>query len=798
MKTKFAQTINFILDFTNKATECFAKSELGQHEVATIQLYVEDQSYEQYICNRLWNLYRGTQVAPDVLESMHMALEKVLLEAAKDIDAVTLEGWLLYLLKNSKSTSITAIVVSVVLACPEKTFNIAINLFKTKDLFFYDTSRMVLDLSAKFSYSIGYGLNYSSKIFQDERIGTCDDKHRSKSLEHIALEYQFFRTEGVNEEDAEQRQRAIWDVLDTYYNEMSEILVEEEHTKTWKLYLARIDKRKMNPTLEEKDGNVLISFNPELEPEVRDYSETGLKQNSEKMKYASLKLWAYYRMKNEEQYKQYISYEDDPKVALKEVLEIIGELERLAETEILNQQNEYEGFFLLNHSIPSEVSSVLIRDFLNILTDEDKDFCKEIILEAATSSFRSNYQYQISDGVESAISVLPILMQEFSNEKDIIKFILLMILFDPNRIGMYADFSDFAANAVLKDLWDLSFEDAHAIFIGYLFLVPKYKSVREKLWKKRRRQSSYGLSENEVIEILALDYENDIQKVIANKITLNDLEDISELDLKSLITPFQLIPLGTEDPEHIQIAKDIISKFATELVSDRREDRIDYSIKHDFLVKFTNLVLGSSEAYIPLYLKPFIENFNSSKVFSELFDQFIIAEDNLNSNDKFWKVWDAFFEKVTTLAKEGERPWYVSDIIKSYLFATVQWKETVTEWRTFSERNKRFFKEISRKIGHCPSTLYSLSKLLNSIGRSYLLPGVIWISEMLNRSEVLWNSKLDTNTVYYLESIIKKYIYIQREDIRRGKKQKQEVLVILNFLVEQGSVVGYMLREKIL
>lgn len=795
LKTKFAHTISFILDFTNRTVECFAKSELGQSESETTQLYVEDKSYKQYICNRLWNVYRGTQVAPDVLESMHMALEKVLLEIAKDIDANTLEGWLLYLLQNSKSASITAIVVSVVLAYPEKTFNVAINLFKTKDLFFYDTSRMVLDQSAKFNYSIGYGLNYSSKLYQDERIETCNDKHRSKSLEHIALEYQFFRTKGISEEEAEQRQKAIWNVLDTHYKELLEVSDEDESTKTWKLYLARMDRRRMSPTLEEEDGNIIISFNPELEPEVREYSETSIRQNSEKMKYTSLKLWAHYRIKNEDQYKQYTSYEDDPKLALKEVREIIGEFERLSETE----HHEYEEFFLMNHSIPSEASAVLMRDFRDMLTDEDKDFCKAIILGAATSSFRENYQYQISDGVESAISVLPILMREFPNEKDVVKFILLMILFDPNSIGHYADFSDFSVNAILKDLWDLSFEDAHSILVGYLFLVPKYNSVREKLRKESHQQNRYRrMGENEVIEILARDFENDIEKITANKITLNELEAINELDLSSLITAFQLIPLGTDNPEHLQIAQDIISKFTTELASDRREDRIDYSVKHDFLVKFSNLVLGSAETYIPLYLKPFIENFNSTKVFAELFDQFIIAEDTLNTKYNFWKVWDVFFEKVVVLAKKGEQYRYVGDIIKSYLFAKVPWKETATEWRTFREEDKRFFKEVYKELGHCPSTLYALAKLLNRIGSNYLLSGVAWISEMLNRNELLWNSELDTNTVYYLESIMKKYIYKQREDIRRVKKQKQEVLVILNFLVEKGSVVGYMLRERIL
>lgn len=797
LKTKFAQTINFILDFTNKTVECFFKSELGQDEVETTQLYVEDKSYKQYICNRLWNIYRGTQGAPYVLESIHMALEKVLLEVAKNTDTSTLECWLLYLLKNSKSASITAIVVSIVLAYPEKTFNVAINLFKTKDLFFYDTTRMVLDQNAKLQYSIGYGINFNTKFYEDERIETCNDKHRTKTLEHIVRDYQFFRTNDINQEEAEQRQKAIWDVLDTYYEGLSEVSVEDEQIKTWKLYLARMDRRKMSPTFEEKDGNILISFNPELEPEVREYSKTSLRQNSEKMKYTSLKIWANYRIKNEEQYKQYINYEDDPKLALKEVREIVKDFERLAQMETLNEHNEYEDFFLMNRSIPSEVSAVLIRDFRNLLTVEDKHFCKENILEAATSSFRANYHYQISDGVESAISVLPILMQEFPDEKDIIKLILLMILFDPNSIGMYADFSDFSVNAIQKYLWGLSFEDANAIFMGYLFLIPKYKSTREKLWEERR-PSSYRLSENEVIETLARDYENDIQKIIANEITLKDLEAIYELDLSSLLVAFQLIPLGTENPVHIQIGQNIISKFATDLASDRKEDRIDYSVKHEFLVKFSKLVLGSAEKYIPSYLKPFIENFNSSKIFSELFDQFIITEDTFNTNNKFWKVWDIFFEKVILLANEGEQSWYVGEIIKSYLFAKVPWKETATEWRTFSEENKRFFKEISKKIGHCPSTLYSLSKLLDSFGSGYLITGVVWISEMLNRNEVLWNSKLDTNTVYYLESIIKKYIYILREDIRKVKKQKQEALVILNFLVEQGSVVGYMLRERIL
>jgi hypothetical protein len=74
-----------------------------------------------------------------------MALETFLLNIGKTYKSDLLENTLLYLLKRANSTSITAIVSSIVLAYPDKTFNIAKILFKSKELFDVDRSRMVLD-----------------------------------------------------------------------------------------------------------------------------------------------------------------------------------------------------------------------------------------------------------------------------------------------------------------------------------------------------------------------------------------------------------------------------------------------------------------------------------------------------------------------------------------------------------------------------------------------------------------------------------------------------------------------------
>ena len=75
--------------------------------------------------------------------------------------------------------------------------------------------------------------------------------------------------------------------------------------------------------------------------------------------------------------------------------------------------------------------------------------------------------------------------------------------------------------------------------------------------------------------------------------------------------------------------------------------------------------------------------------------------------------------------------------------------------------------------------------------------GVQWISGMLVKNKNLFTAKLEVNTLFYIENLIRKYIYKNRTKIRETKKLKQDVLVILDFLIAKGSVVGYILRESI-
>lgn len=781
------ETTDFILSFTNKSVECYAKSELND-EVEEVEVFIDEtKSIKQYISNRLWNMYRGTQVSTHLLESMHMALEKWLLENAKSAPKATLDSLCLYLIKNSKSASITAVVTSVVLAQPSKLFNIAKILFQTKEFFLYDTGRMQLDQTAKSHYSIGYGLNYQNKIFQDERIKTCEDKHRQSTLEHLALNYQFFRGEEEGEEEAKRKQAILWKIFDRYCGQLPDKSKETESDKTWRLYLARMDRRKMNPTTEEKDGQILISFNPDIDPELRKFSEESLKKSSDAMKYIPLKLWSNGKFEeNEGEYKQYQQYENNPKLVIAETKEIIEGL----------RSSKDNNFSLFNDSIPAYTCAVLIRDYFDKLNAKERELCKEVIVEYASLPLHGNYEYQISDGVEVAVNVLPLLFKSFRQDKDKFKTILLLLLFDSHPIGMNQSLSDYSIRTICHNLWKTNFEDAHSIFLGYLLLKPAFDSLREVVRKENYKKNLYVYSQAQVLERFVEKYENELEKVVSDSLTYDELKDIDKMDLGILKTAFELLPLKTENEDHKKFLDSIFPIFSKKLFID--DDRTDYTLKHRFLEKFAYFILTSKKKEIEKHLNPFVADFTSSRDMADFFQEFISVEDRLDQYEEFWIVWNAFYEKIIDMCKDKSTYHYTKEIVHNYLLAWPYWKEDAKEWHTLKEREKLFFKKVAEDIGHHPSVLYSISKILNDIGSKFIEDGIDWISKMLQSNQNLFSDELETNTIYYLENIARRYVFMHRHKIRTSRLVKDQVIIILNFLIERGSIAGYLLREDIL
>lgn len=802
LQSSLQETIDFILEFTNRTVKSFANSDFAKNEVKETEVFIgEDKPIKQYICDRLWCTYRGTQVSPSVLESIHMALEKFFLEKGRHAGSETLENWLLYLLKNTTSSSISAVVTSIVLAYPEKTFNVARILFQTKEFFLYETHRLVLEQGHKNQLLMlknNFNINSKNEVFENERIKACDDKHRNMTLEHLFLQYQCFRSKETSEEEAGKRQKILWEILDNYYKNLPVEKDQTESDKTWRFYLSRMDRRKMKPTTKKTDKGIEIYWNPEIDSKLKKKREESQKEISEEMKYTDLKLWGHYKVVNDERCKYYKKYEDNPNNALIEVKEIIQKLNSIKKPgHLYFGHTGDDSFYLLNHSIPGEVCSVLIRDYFEKLSKEERAFCVNVVLEIASLSSSPDYQYQASDGTQSVFSVLPVLLEKIQKEKRKIKQILLFSLFNNYPVDMAGTgFNAFSIMAIQK-LWKSNFEDAHSILIGYLYLKPKYDELREKIRQENYKKNRYNLQESEIIERFFKKHKDYLRKVINNQVLIDDIGDIEIIDLDTLRTAFQLIPLKTDNNEHKIIVKKIIFAFVGELISNNRDDKVDYKVKRDFLEKFAYFALSSPKEEIKEYIKPFLDKFTNSDTFADLFEEFISAEDYLNSYENFWEIWNLFKGKIIEVCQKTHSNWYVDKIIKSYLFAQNRWKESAIEWHILKDNNKIFFKEISEKMGYCSATLYSISKLLNGIGSSYLKEGLLWLSDIIARNQNLLSVKLEINTIYYIENFARKYVYTYRTKIRKSKKIKDEVLVILDFLITKGSAIGYILRESI-
>ena len=109
-----------------------------------------------------------------------------------------------------------------------------------------------------------------------------------------------------------------------------------------------------------------------------------------------------------------------------------------------------------------------------------------------------------------------------------------------------------------------------------------------------------------------------------------------------------------------------------------------------------------------------------------------------------------------------------------------------------------FFQRVARDVGSHPAVLYSLAKLLNEIGSGFASDGIFWVSEILERGVNLADEKLETNTIYYLENLVRGFVLRNRHKVRTTPQIKAAILVILNFLIEQGSVTSYLVREDVL
>ena len=767
------RTIDFIIKLINQSVETYAKSDRGKYS-EDIVLFIEGTEYKQHIDCLLWNLYRGVSGGPDLLQSIHMALEKWLLELVEKDNGKLTEAICKYLLKKSVSASITAVVVSVILAHPNKTFNLATVLFKVPQLFIYDTRRFVADQTIRSSYLFGYG--YDGKDFlRDERLKTCEDDFRKQSLENVALNYQLISYD--EEARFEQRRNTVWGILDEHYANLPPEQDQNEFDKTWRTYLARMDSRKMEYKIESQDGDkTVISLNPSIDPKLKNHNEKILSALDDLNRFMQLKMWAESMFRNQQEiYMKYDQYNRNIERVVCETKQVLAKL-----------QNECDDTFdLFYKNLPAYSCAVLIRDYSDTLSQIDSVFCKDVIMSYVSGFSKNDRAYQIGDGSEPVISILPIIMEKYPDLCNSIKDILLKMLLHENSITV------FVKRSIQDRLWDISPDDARSVLIAYAIIDDGYEKYRRSEDEKRLLNHSYSSSYVSIDEFWDTSTELN-SRFEKNELTFTDI-DVEGCNHRTLISTIELLPIKIDNDNLITYFVSAITTLAKRFYDDRNRD--DHTRIHRLVDKICPMVLYAERQDALSYITPFIEHFQFSANSYQLFSQLITVEDRYPHYENFWYIWDQFFEKISDLSGNIDRNRDARETIKYYLLAYPYWPPGTTEWHSIRGKERLFYDKVVSKMGHASVVLYSIAKVLNDVGSQFALDGVTWLSSMIIANKYI---ELERYTIEYIEKFIRHFILIKRQNVKRDKVLRDKVICILDFLFEKGSIIGFLLREDIL
>lgn len=783
LQADFYPTLNFIINFTNRAVETYSQSDYGNENVEEITLYIDEIEVTQYYNYTLWEMYRGGN-SPYILQSIHMALEKALLEYAPGTKSEILEHVLLKIVRESKSASLTSIVCSVVLANRDKLYNVALVLFKTIELFHIDTVRSTSEFHAKSTYGIGYGMDkLKDVLYTEERLKTCEDEHRSSNLEALFLNYQFFGVNGFTEEQNTEFLEKLHDIIDRHKsNDLSK--------KSSEILLLRMDRRNLTPKISEaEDNKFLVEFSPKLFPdELKNVSEQARSEFEDFFKYSALKTWSDFLIGRESQGKiaKHDEYDSNPMIALSETRQLVEEI-RSGDT-----ARERD------HSIPPFTCSKMLIEYKDKLQKEDIDFCKEIITSTLSRLFSDEYDYQISDGIEASFHAIPILINEYPADVENIVSMMVLSLFDETAIGAYKRICDYVIESIHKSkLWEQNQKVAQSILFGYIKLKPIYKKIIDE--KRKEQRYWRRIPKSSILE--------ELDKAMPDfnfEENSFDIKDIESLDIHGLEIVYQLIPSDTKDDLHLDIFMQTLPILASQLLIDRRDYKEEFGEDHDIFKirlnifkRFANFILQRDVSEIDKYLIPFLDYLSPTEETSLFIGEIITAEDSLMNCEQFWHIWNNLFPKIKELGGYP-RSHYLKQVIINYLLAWQFWKDKIEEWHSLSRENLSLYVNASKEMGHIPAVLYSIARVLNTVGSNFKNEGIDWVYTIVSNNKLLQLGDLESNTLYYLEMYLRKFVFNNRQEIKKEIRLKNKVIPILDFMIERGSVHAYLLRESIL
>lgn len=464
-KNKSNKVFDFIIRIVNKSSATYKTRPYDNDHVRMASVGLPNGGIKTVISSQcLWNLYRGSSglSMPYLLQSIHMALEKYLLdlmaEKGKD-NTEEVRSYLHQILEKSESCSLISIVASIVTAYPDEFFEESLLLMK--DIHFLEMDMMRSNREISIAH-LDFAYNNHKAMWQ-ERKNSRELRHRKLQLENLLTNYQVIYDGMKSDETAKERLIRLYAIVDALKAQVNAMPKDEQGLLGFTI--ARIDYRNMSrePVKLENDVEA-IQITPILTKEQKEDSERVMKQSQEMTKGISLRFWVENKYNGLDDKCAKMLFEGNVQAVFDEIQDIKSQLFKYPKGLTLLVGDEF---------LPGMACALMLQKFKDELSEEQIKICHDEVLDALSSE--GFLMSSPLSGFDICLDAIPVLIALYPEEKENWANLILVYASKRHETGNYRACDKVRAMISKSKLWEIEFDFMQNIVASYLAFLNQEK-----------------------------------------------------------------------------------------------------------------------------------------------------------------------------------------------------------------------------------------------------------------------------------------------------------------------------------
>lgn len=786
-----AKGIDFLLKAFNHSAEWYAHPRVSDPVEPPYEVelkFVDGTTRKQWANPRLWNWYRGTSVGPYALQSLLMALERWLLEVAKDrpqdLDAILLD-----ILRRSDSAALSAVVASIATAFPHSSGETLLVLLSVPAYIALDRQRMATESQAPSTLSAWMPqLRAEAKVYDRERKDADSLPHRRQDLEAAIANLQFGPLAP-----------RVHEILDRHRAVMPPLEQQDDSHRMWRLALHRMDFREYSPAVvtaaEVAPADDASSAAPKtyirLEPKQPD-SDVQEMMDKSAAKFGamtarlSLLMWGLQVFKHE-------TGKADPSAWHERLIEARAFIEASPDG------SEFDG----GRNAPGLVAAVSVRDHWEEMSSEKRDWCVDrVCSEIARQSDNWHHlermqRFDMSADRSCAWVVSRLLGKALTEtQRGRVEQAFAAALTHPiNEVRWHATWG------IAGNLWSvdrgLAIRSVNAIATEAA-IIEAARGVEEGRPYNKRRDTDVITAEAAAEVRKRFWQSGDISADACQTLDVSGWfggEAIGRI----------LAILGEAPADPLTIA--VFGRAAESLIGwwdaadDRRRGHGQGRARHfeqetAVSSRIAHLAMRATPAVAEQVLRRIVDAIDGHpREIHTIVQELTGIEDSDPNTEQFWFVWNLFaagVRKAKWVARLNNEHPLGRDMVHA-IFLGTWWRDDVRHWRSL-EGNAHHVHALFETLPPSADVLDDYVRFLYHIGEQSLPEAFVRVAQRLQAGDARQMLQ-GTNTVFMLEVLLRRHVYGRPLELKRDRAVREAVLSLLDVLVENGSSGAFRMRD---